>query len=96
MIICGTNNIHYNESSSITNGLLCVELTLVSKLGQKVIISGVLPRDFVNTIRREKIKKVNELLKIECSNLTSRAFYMEPDLDWVTTEILLQRSPSFN
>ena len=30
MIICGTNNIDYNKASSIINGLLCVELKLVS------------------------------------------------------------------
>ena len=39
--------------------------------------------------KKNKIKKVNELLKIECSKLTSRVFYMEPDLDWVTNENLL-------
>ena len=55
-IICGTNNIDYNEASSIANGLLCVALTLVTKSFQEVIRSGILARDFVNTIRREKIK----------------------------------------
>ena len=53
-------------------------------------ISGILPGDFVNTIRRNKIKEVNELLKRECcSKLTSRVFYMEPDPDWVTNGNLL-------
>ena len=89
VIICGTNNIEYNKASSIINGLLSVALKLVSKSVQQVIISGILPRDFVNTIRRNKIKKVNKLLKIECSMLISRVFDMEPDPDWVTNENLL-------
>ena len=88
-MICGTNNIDYNKASSIVNGLLCVALTLVSKSVQQVIIFGILPRDFVNTIRRDKIKEVNGLLKKECIELTSRVFYMEPDSDCVTNENLL-------
>ena len=62
---------------------------MVPKSVERVIISGILPRDFVNTIRRNKIKKVNELLKTECSMLISRVFDMEPDPDWVTNENLL-------
>ena len=89
VIICGTNNIDYNKASSIVNGLLCVALKLVSKSVEQVIISGILPRDFVNTIKRTKIKEVNGLPKTECSKLTSRVFYMEPDPDWVTNENLL-------
>ena len=89
MIICGTNNIDYNKASSIVNGLLYVVLKWLSKSVEQVIISGILPRDFVNTFRRNKIKEVNGLLKTECSKLTSRVFYMEPDPDWVTDENLL-------
>ena len=73
------DNIDYNKASSIVNGLLCVALKLVSKSAERVIISGILPRDFVNTIRRKKIK----------AKLTSRVFYMEPDQDWATNENLL-------
>ena len=83
------DTIDYKKASSIVNGLLCVALKLVSKSVERVIISGILPRDFVNTIRRNKIKKVNELLKTECSMLISRVFDMEPDPDWVTNENLL-------
>ena len=64
-------------------------LKLVSKSVERVIISGILPRDFVNTIRRNKIKEVNELPKTECSKLASRVSYMEPGPDWVTNENLL-------
>ena len=46
--------------------------------------------DSPDPIRRDKISEVNELLKIECSKLTSRVFYMEPDLDWITNENLLK------
>ena len=63
-------------------------LKLVSKSVERAIISGILPRDFVNTIIRNKIKEVNGLLNTECSKLASRAFYMEPDPDWVTNENL--------
>ena len=86
VIICGTNNIYADKPSSIANGLLCVALKLVSKSVQQVIMLHILPRVFVNTITRNKIKKVNDLLKIECSKLTSRVFYLEPDPNWVTNE----------
>ena len=36
-----------------------------------------------------KTKEVNELLKLECSKLTSRVFYIEPNPDWVTNKNLL-------
>ena len=88
-IICGTNNIDYNEASSIANGLICVALTLVTKSFQEVMISGILARDFVNAIRRDKIKEVNELLKKEYFKLASRVFYMEPDSDQITNKNLL-------
>ena len=39
VIICGTNNIGYNKTSGIVNGLLCVALKLVSKSVQQVIAS---------------------------------------------------------
>ena len=89
VIICGTNNIDYNEASSIANGLICVPLILASKSVQQVIISGIPPRGFVNTIRRDKIKEVIELLKTECFKLTSIIFYMGPQSDWVTNKNLL-------
>ena len=86
MIICGTNNIDYIKASSIVNILLYVALTLVSKSVKQVLISGILQRDFVNTIRGDKIKEVNELLKKEWFKLTSRVFYIETDSDCVTNE----------
>ena len=86
MIICGTNNIDYIKASSIVNILLYVALTLVSKSVKQVMISGILQRDFVNTIRGDKIKEVNELLKKEWFKLTSRVFYIETDPDCVTNE----------
>ena len=89
VIICGTNNNDYNKASSIVNGLLFVALKLVSKSVEQVKISGILPREIVNSIRRNKIKEVNGSLKTECSKLTSRVFYMEPDWEWVTNENLL-------
>ena len=63
VIICGTNNINYNKAFSIINGLRSVELTLGSKSVKQFIITGILPRDFVNTIRKDKIKEVNKLVK---------------------------------
>ena len=89
VITCGTNNIDHNKASIIVNGLLWVALKLVLKSVQQVIVSGILSKDFVNTIRRNKIKEVIELLKRECFKLTSRVYYMEPDPDWVTKGNLL-------
>ena len=89
MIIFETYNINYNEASTIANGLICVALTLVSKSAQQVMILRILPRDFVYTIRRDKIIEVNELPKKEYFKLISRVFYMEPESDWVTDKNLL-------
>ena len=94
VIICGTNNIDYNKASSIVNGLLCVALKLVSKSVERVIISGILPRDFVNTIRRNKINEVNGLLKTECSKLTRSGLGHQRKS--VEHEVFLQGSPSSN
>ena len=42
---------------------------------------GHTSQGFVNAIRRDKIKEVNELLKKEYFKLASRVFYMELDSD---------------
>ena len=43
-----------------------VALTLVEKsINLKIVISGTLPRDYINNIRRFKIKEVNQILKNE-------------------------------
>ena len=85
----------------MNHGLRCVELTLVLKSVQKVIISGVPPRDFVNTIRREKIEEVNELLnrmlQFNIQSLLNRTrFGLGHHQKPVEYEILSQRSPSLN
>ena len=56
-IICGTNNIDYNEASSIANGLICVPLTLVTKSFQEVMISGILARALLTPSEETKSKK---------------------------------------
>ena len=74
VIICGTNNINYNKAFSIINGLRSVALTLGSKSVKQFIITGILPRDFVNTIRKDKIKEVNKLPKKKMIQVNIQSF----------------------
>ena len=47
-------------------------------------ITGFLPRDFRETYKRNKIKKVNKLIREKCSSIsTPRINYIEQDHDWI-------------
>ena len=49
-----------------------------------VYITGLLTRDFRETHMRNKIKKVNELIREKCSSIsTQRINYIEQDHDWI-------------
>ena len=85
VIHCGTNNIEENTLDDIANGLLCSAFTIKKRNSlTNVYITGFLPRDFRETHMRNKIKKVNELIREKCSSIsTQRINYIEQDHDWI-------------
>lgn len=65
----------------MVKGLVCVALTLMSKLvNVKVLLLGILPRDHKNNSKREKIKEINKLPKLECMTFT-RVMFEEHEKD---------------
>ena len=85
VIHCGTNNIEENTPNDIANGLRCSALIIKKKEQRyKYIHTGLLPRDFRETYKRNKIKKVNKLIREKCSSIsTPRINYIEQDHDWI-------------
>ena len=85
VIHCGTNNIEENTPNDIANGLLCSALIINSRnRATNIYITGLLPRDFRETYKRNKIKKVNKLIREKCSSIsTPRINYIEQDHDWI-------------
>ena len=85
VIHCGTNNIEENKPNDISNGLLCSALIIKKRNSvTNVYITGLLPRDFRETHKRNKIKKVNKLIREKCSLIsTPRINYIEQDHDWI-------------
>ena len=79
VIHCGTNNIEENTPNDIANGLRCSALIIKKKEQRyKYIHTGLLPRDFRETYKRNKIKKVNKLIREKCSSIsTPRINYIE-------------------
>ena len=71
-------------------------IELVSKSLQQVISWVILTRDFINTIRTDKIKELNKLLKIECSKFISRVFYKKRDSDWAHRDHLQLIKEGYN
>ena len=72
VIHCGTNNIEENTPNDIANGLRCSALIIKKKEQRyKYIHTGLLPRDFRETYKRNKIKKVNKLIREKCSSIST-------------------------
>ena len=71
VIICGTNNLDRDNTSHITNGLICaVALLQLKHKKLKIVISGILPRSKAKSFRRKKLKETNNILKYKCSKDT--------------------------
>ena len=85
VIQCGTNNIEENTPNDIANGLLCSALIINSRnRATNIYITGLLPRDFRETYKRNRIKRVNKLIREKCSSIsTPRINYIEQDHDWI-------------
>ena len=71
-------------NNDIANGLLYSTLTIKKRNSvTNVCITGLLPRDFRETHMRNKIKEVNELIRVKCLSIsTPRINYIEQDHDW--------------
>ena len=85
VIHCGTNNIKENMPNDIANGLLCSEL-IINKRNSvtNVYITNLLPCDFRETHKRNKIKKVNKLIREKCSSISiPQINYNEQGHDWI-------------
>ena len=60
---CGTNNIDSNKLIDIAEGILSIANYVQGrKRNIYIIIAGQEPRDQFSTLRRQKLKAVNELL----------------------------------
>ena len=57
----------------------------------QVVVNGLIPRDAINTKRRQKLLKINRLLQHKCTNYTSVCF-LKPDTDWTTLDGKLNKT----
>ena len=94
---CGTNNIDRDTASCIANGILSVAVTFQEKvIGLKVLVTGLLPRDpEKDSYRREKIEKVNKIVKRMCRTKFDDIFFMKQDDDWIQDNGRLDESLYF-
>ena len=68
VIHCGTNNIEENMPNDVANGLPC---SAQKNSVTNVYITRLLPREFRETHKRNKIKKVNKLIREKCSSIST-------------------------
>ena len=67
VVLYGTNNLLLNSPKYIADGIL--ETTRSFEMNYScvnVIICGILPRDYSWSVNRVSIKRVNQILKLEC------------------------------
>ena len=75
VINCGTNNLDNDNPDEISNGLSCIALFLQKRMKHLcIVVNGLIPRDAINTERRQKLLIVNQLLQEKCTNYTSAYF----------------------
>ena len=64
VLICGTNYFNKNVTEDIVKGVkYAIQLIKCEFYNSKVIVLGILPRDFSPDIRRDKIRSVNFQIK---------------------------------
>lgn len=89
VVHCGTNNINKDCAEDIVEGILAtVNYIRTKRVDAKVIVVGLLPRDyFPDTFRRVKIEKVNSMLEEQISfsdELQEEPiWFLRPEDDWV-------------
>ena len=88
-------NLDFRDDSikaDIANSLLCSALISNSRnRATNIYITGLLPCDFRETYKRNKIKRVNKLIREKCSAIsTPQINYIEQDHDWIDEENCLR------
>ena len=80
---CGTNNIDNNNPIDIAEGILSIaNYVHERKPNIYVIIASLLPRDQVSTLRRQKLKAVNDLFDSFCRKINKEELYfIKPGFD---------------
>ena len=91
IILCGTNNIQYDTTEDIVNGILEIALTLRSKYHLiNVVICGLIPRDDICSINRIYINEINNDLLYKCKQ---NGFTFIDQKDWTLHDGFLK--PNF-
>ena len=91
VLICGTNNIDKNVPADIVKGIKYgIQMVKCKFYNCKVIISGILRRDYRPGIRRNKIRLVNIQTKYAVGKMNNNEFtYIDPDHTWTTSSGIL-------
>ena len=80
IILCGTNNIQYDTTEDIVDGILEIALTLRSKYHLiNVAICGLIPRDDIWSINRIYFNEINNDLLYKCEQ---NGFTFIDQKDW--------------
>ena len=87
VFICETNNIDKNLPADIVKGIkYAIQLVKCKFYNCKVIVSGILPRDFSPGIRRNKIRLVNIQIKHTVGEMNNNNItYIDADHTWTTS-----------
>ena len=86
MLICGTKNINKNVPTDVVKGIKCtIQLVKCKFYNCKVIVSGILPRDFKPGILRNKIRLVNIQKKYTIGEVNNNITYFDQDHTWRTS-----------
>ena len=51
----------------------------------QIVVNGLIPRDAIDTKRRQNLLEVKQLLQYKCTNYTS-VYFLKPDTDWTTLD----------
>jgi len=92
IIHCGTNDLDTSAPIVIANNIIDIGVTLKKRSpGSFIVITGLLPRDLVFTLKRQSIQNVNSFLKDKC---IERGFlFVLPDAGWLVNANLLNEKP---
>ena len=77
---CGTNNLDQDKPNIIVDGIITIGKVFQEELAAdvKIILTGLLPRDFNKYKQRNKVLMRNSYLKKSCKNETN-IYYLEQD-----------------
>ena len=91
---CETNNIDNDDPVDIAEGILSIANFIHEKKPHiYIIIAGLLPRDQFSTLRRQKLRTVNDLLDSFCRKINKEELYfIKPEIDWTHSNGTLDKS----